>query len=74
MSKKRWREKMEFVEVEIEGKEEPVFEKSEFIANAEKVLGVRREVAVGALHSAKDSLTVSEAQRLVKEFLNKEVK
>lgn len=65
---------MEFIGVEIESKEEPVFEKVEFIANAEKVLGVRREIAVGALHSAKDSLSVSEAKRLVKEFLNKGVK
>ncbi len=46
---------------------------SELVAAAKPVFGVPREVVKAALRNAKQNMTVSEAKKIINEFLTKEV-
>ncbi|MEW5935519.1 MAG: hypothetical protein AB1816_18220 [Bacillota bacterium] len=52
---------------------DPVCSRAELVARAPEILGVRPEVAAGALHGAPGELTVAEARRLVKRFLRRRI-
>lgn len=48
--------------------------KEELIALSEKLFKTRREIVAGALASAEEELSVSEAKMLIEKFLNRRVR
>lgn len=54
---------------------QPKYTAAEFARASEKVFGVSQDIVTAALHMAgKQTATVEEAKKIVKEFASKEVK